>query len=52
MIAALRRALIRRRLKLSLKPNPECRSRALAQMKGERRERHIRNLADIQAEIG
>jgi len=52
VIATIRRALIRRRLQLSLKPNPELRSRALAQMKGERRERCIRNLASIQAEIG
>lgn len=52
MIAAVRRALIRRKLQLSLKPNPECRSRALAQYKGERRERCVRNMAAIQAEIG
>lgn len=52
MLAHLRRLMIRRRLQLSLKPNPECRSRARAQMKGERRERHDRNMAAIQAEIG
>lgn len=52
MLSHIRRLLIRRKLQLSLKPNPEHRSRRLAQLKGERRERCIRNIASIQAEIG
>ncbi len=48
----IRRMLARRRLARSLKPCPELRARRLAQMSPERKARCLRNMAEIQREIG
>lgn len=48
----LRRMLARRRLARSLKPCPELRARRMAQMSAERKARYLRNIAEIQGEIG
>ena len=43
----IRRYIINKRLKASMRPDPEYRDRRLAQFSGERRERALRNIADI-----
>jgi hypothetical protein len=40
------------RLAATLKPCPELRARRLAQMSVERKRRYLKNMNDIQAEIG
>lgn len=46
------RMLARRRLAKTLKPCPELRARRLAQMSPERRERALRNAAEIEQMLG
>lgn len=48
----IRRYLARRRLAATLKPCPEIRARRLAQMSIERKARCLRNMNEIQREIG
>jgi hypothetical protein len=47
----IRKWLARRRLEKLMKPNPELRWRRLAQMRGERKVRYLRNISDIAAEL-
>ena len=47
----IKRYLARRRLAATMKPCPEIRERRLRQMSPERRERAIRNMALIAAEL-
>lgn len=48
MIAAIRRALIRRRLNRLMKPDPAYRTRRLAQFTPERRLRYLSNVEEFQ----
>ena len=47
----IRTWLARRRLERTLKPCPEIRERRLRQMTPERRDRYLRNMASIHAEL-
>ena len=43
----IRQYIIRKRLKASMRPDPEYRERRLAQFSGERLKRALRNIAEI-----
>lgn len=47
----IKRYLARRRLKATMKPNPDLRKRRLAQMSVERKRRYLKNMNDINAEL-
>ncbi len=47
----IKRYLARRRLTATMKPNPGLRLKRLAQMQGARKDRYLRNMADIAAEL-